>query len=157
MGTIASRAIRSTPHRDAHATWTFIVQLLTQGRSGTARDQLVAVSGIAASLIADQAPRSAPIIVTCTGPRTRIYCVYNDDAVAVADGGEEPLGFDPLHGDWHVSLPCDQDDVAWVQGALKEHGTRITARDSDTYLTLDEEETPEEEALTIDPAGFLGT
>ena len=74
MTTVASRSFNSTPQRDAAETWRAIVALLTQGRDGASQDELLAVTGIAASLIADQAPKSAAIVVTCDGPRTRIYC-----------------------------------------------------------------------------------
>lgn len=111
MSTVARRTFRSTPHRDAHATWTAIADLLTQGRAGV-RGELMAVAGVAASVIADQAPREAAIIVTCDGPRTRIYCLYDDDAIDGDDANEDTLGFDPLKGDWRISLPCLADDLA---------------------------------------------
>lgn len=85
MSTVASRTFASTPKRDAAQTWAAIVDLLTQGRSGAARNELLAVSGVVASIIADQAAKEAPIVVTCDGPRTRIYCLYDDDAVESSD------------------------------------------------------------------------
>ena len=81
MSTIARRPFSSTPKRDAAETWSAIVDLLTRGRNGPARNELLAVSGVAASIIADQAPKVAPIVVTCDGPRTRIYCLYDDDGL----------------------------------------------------------------------------
>ena len=59
MSTVASRTFRSTPERDASRTWTAIVDLLTRGQQGPARDELISVSGIAATVIADQAPKDA--------------------------------------------------------------------------------------------------
>jgi hypothetical protein len=134
VSTVAGRTFASTPKRDAAQTWAAIVDLLTQGRSGAARNELLAVSGVAASIIADQAPKDAPIVVACDGPRTRIYCLYNDDAVEGSDAYEDPLGFDPLAGDWHISLPCLKDDLSWVQSALKKHSSRITAREPDAEV-----------------------
>ena len=99
MTTVASRTFRSTPGRDALATWTAIVDLLTKGQIGAARTELLAVGGVAASVIADQAPKDAAIVVTCDGPRTRIYCLYDDDAIDGGDANEDALGFDPLKGD----------------------------------------------------------
>lgn len=157
MTTVASRTFRSTPHRDAAQTWSMIVELLTQGRTGQARSELLAVAGIASSVIADQAPKAAPIVVTCDGPRSRIYCVYDDAAVEGSEGNESALGFDPLKGDWRVSLPCQSDDLAWVRAALKNHSSRITARDLSTGLSDDDEaKTAKAEALVLDPKGFLG-
>lgn len=158
MSTVASRTFKSTPERDTAQTWVVIVDLLTQGRSGDARTELLAVAGIAASVIADQAPKDAAITVTCDGPRTRIYCLYDDDAVESSDANEEALGFDPLKGDWRVSLPCLTDDLAWVQAALKKHSTRITARDLDEAVSgTDDATTTKSQALVFDPKGFLGS
>lgn len=157
MSTVASRTFKSTPERDASRTWTAIVDLLTQGKTSDARTELLAVAGVAASVISDQTPRDAAITVTCDGPRTRIYCLYDDDAIEGSDANEDALGFDPLKGDWRVSLPCLADDLAWVQGALKKHSTRITARDLDAAVSSAEEvSTAKSQTLVFDPKGFLG-
>jgi hypothetical protein len=158
MSTVASRTFRSTPGRDALQTWTAIVDLLTHGKAGNAHSELLAVGGIVASVIADQAPKDAAIVVTCDGPRTRIYCLYDDDAVDGTDANEDALGFDPLNGDWRVSLPCQTDDLAWVQGALKKHSTRVTARDLDEAAMTDESAgAAKVQSLILDPKGFLGS
>lgn len=158
MSTVASRTFKSTPERDAARTWTAIVDLLTQGKAGDARTELLAVAGIAASVIADQAPKDAAITVICDGPRTRIYCIYDDDAVEGSDANEDPLGFDPLKGDWRVSLPCLADDLTWVQSALKKHSTRITARDLDAAVSTEEKAAnAKSQTLVFDPKGFLGS
>lgn len=158
MTTVGSRTFRSTPQRGAHTTWTAIVDLLTQGKTGSARAELLAVAGVATSVIADQAPKDAAIVVTCDGPRTRIYCVYDDDATAGSEANEDPLGFDPLKGDWRVSLPCLTEDLAWVQGALKQHSNRVTARDRDVPFSTEESASAAKaQTLVLDPKGFLGS
>lgn len=158
MSTVVRRTFRSSPHRDAHDTWQCIVELLTQGRDGAARKDLLAVAGIAASIITDQATRDAAIITTCDGPRTRIYCLYDDDAIDGHDANEDPLGYDPLNGDWRVSLPCLADDLDWVQAALKSHSHRITARDSaQTTAAEDAKASSGAAPLVLDPKGFLGS
>lgn len=158
MGTVASRTLRSTPERDAARTWAAIVDLLTQGEASDARTELLAVAGVAASVIADQAPKGAAIIVTCDGPRTRIYCLYDDDAVEGSDANEDALGFDPLQGSWRVSLPCLAEDLSWVKSALKKHSTRITARDlNEAVPEAGEAATTQSQALVFDPKGFLGS
>src|SRR6267143_6782858 len=106
MTTVASRTIRSTPFRDAVETWDVIVSLLAQGNKDT-KVELQRVTGVAASVIADLTPKDAAIVVTCNGPRTRIYCLYNEDAIEGSDAQEDVLGFDPLQGDWAISLPCE--------------------------------------------------
>ncbi|TBU98380.1 hypothetical protein DNJ95_10775 [Stutzerimonas kirkiae] len=155
MNTVASRTLRSSPHRDASETWEAIVELLTQGKDSEARRELRAVAGVASSLIADQAPKDAPIVATCEGPRTRIYCTYDEDAVDGSDASEDGLGFDPLKGDWTLSLPCPKDELDWVQAALKKHSSRITARDLDTGLATDASNTATAQSMTLDVAGFL--
>jgi len=93
-----------------------------------------------------------------TAPCTRIYCVYDDDAIDGSDANEDALGYDPLKGDWHVSLPSQSDDLAWVQTALKKHSACITARDADDAVTTDESAAAAKaQTLTLDPKGFLGS
>jgi hypothetical protein len=153
--TTYSRTFRSSPHRDAIETWGAIVDLLTQGKEGEARQELQAVAGVAASLIADRAPEEAPIVAVCKGPRTRVYCLYDEDAVGDTDANEDPLGYDALVGDWAVSLPCPASDLGWVERALSKHGSRITARDMTTGFAVDSAKADAGGALILDVEGFL--
>lgn len=155
MTTVASRIFRSTPQRGAMETWTAIIDVLTQGKGDAARTELRAVAGVAASVIADQAPQDAAIVVTCDGPRTRIYCIYDDDAISGSNANEDPLGFDPLKGDWRMSLPCLAEDLTWVRGALKQHSSRIAARDLDAAVSTGDSAKAQD--LVLDPNGFLGS
>ncbi len=155
MSTVASRTFRSTPRRDSMDTWLAIIELLTRGESAEAKAILLAVKGIAASVIADQAPNNVPIVATCDGPRTRVYCVYDDDAIDGTGENEAPLGYDPLKGDWALSLPCQDSDLPWVQTALKAHGDRITARSINDKVV--ETAKSSNAALVFDPKGFLGS
>lgn len=154
MTSVVSRTLRSSPHRDATQTWEAIVDLLTRGKESDAGVELRAVAGIMSSVIADQAPKTAPFVVTCDGPRTRIYCTYDDDAVDGSDSNEDGLGFDALKGDWAVSVPCNEDDLSWVQSALKKHSTRIIARDINTGIAT-EESAAKSNSLSLDLEGFL--
>lgn len=137
MSTVVRRTVRSSPHRNTTDTWGFIVDLLTQGKDTAARTELQSVSGIASSIIAEHAPKDAAITVVCDGPRTRIYCLYDEDAIDGSDAKEDGLGFDPLKGEWAVSLPCPAEDLGWVQRALKDKSSRITARDQSETLGED--------------------
>lgn len=154
MATVIRRTFRSSPFRNTHDTWMAIVEMLTGGQSTEARKVLVAVAGVVASCIADQAPQSAPIIVTCDGPRTRIYCAYDEDALDGADAQEGALGFDALNGDWAISIPCHKDELSWVVDALAEHTARITARDMATGLATDETAVASS-SLVLDVEGFM--
>lgn len=155
MSTVASRVIRSSPHRDTAQTWALIVELLTQGKEGTAKAELQSVAGVAGSIIAERAPKDAAIVVTCDGPRTRVYCLYDEDAIDGSDAKEDTLGFDPLKGDWSVSLPCPADDLEWVQRALKAKSTRITARDQTVTLGESEKAAAQSQGLSLNVDAFL--
>lgn len=157
MATVVSRTFRSIPHRNASLTWDSIVTLLTQGKQNDNQKELNAVAGIAASIIADQNPRNAPIIVTCDGTRTRIYCTYDEDAIDGSDENENALTYDPLNGEWNMSLPCHSDDIDWVTSALQKHSSRITARDVESGINESDNESTKSNALILDLKGFLGS
>ena len=157
MSSTYSRVFRSNPHRDALDTWKEIVELLTQGRNGSDRNELLAAGGTAASVIAEQAAKDAAIVVTCDGPRTRIYTLHDDDAIDGSDAKEDTLGYDPLKGDWKLSLPCPTDDLEWVNNSLKKQSNRITARDSAETSGSDTTKASTSGALVLDPKGFLGS
>ena len=157
MSTIVRRTFASCPARSAHGTWEAIVDLLSKS-CGAARDELLSVSGEASSIISDQAPASAPIVVTAEGPRTRIYCLYDDDALDGSEANESPLGFDPLKGDWAVSLPCQAEDLDWVQAALKRKTNRIVARDMCEGATIaDSTSSSATVELVLNPQGFTAS
>ena len=132
--TVVKRVVRGSPHRDSVETWDFIVDLLTQGTSGAKRDELLSIAGIASSILTEMAPKDAAIVVECKGPRTRIYCLYDEDAIDGSDAKEDALGHDPLEGEWSISLPCPKDDLARIGRALKAKCSRITARDMASKL-----------------------
>ena len=157
MSSVVSRVIRSSPQRSTADTWSFIVDMLTKGEQGEKRDELLSVSGVASSIIAEQAAKDAAIVITCDGPRTRIYCLYDDEALAVGDEKEDRLGHDALKGDWTVSLPCPVDDLAWVQRALKAKSSRITARDMNQSLGSESSgsQAATDSAFTVDVDRFL--
>lgn len=157
MATVVRRDIISSPQRDAHGTWGAISELLTRSADENVRDEFEAVAGVAASIIADRIPAEAPIVVTSDGPRTRIYCLYDEDAIDGSGANEEGFGFDPLNGDWEVSLPCDADDLEWVCSALAPLSSRITARERDESVekgTVSSSTVPE---LNLDPEKFLNS
>jgi hypothetical protein len=154
--TTVSRVVRSSPHRDTVATWELIVDLLAKGKESESRRELLSVSGIAAAMIAERAPHDAAIVVTCDGPRTRIYCLYDEDAIDGSDAKEDAFGHDPLQGTWTVSLPCPKADLEWVERALKAKSKRITARDMSSSLGESQSASKYASAgLAIDTEAFL--
>ena len=156
MTTVASRVVRSSPYRDVTVTWAIIVELLTQGVDSPARQELLSVNGIASAVLAEQAPKDAPIVVTCDGPRTRIYCLYDDDAIDGSDAKEDVLGYNPLKGQWAISLPCPEVDLDWMQRALQAKSTRITVRDLASKLLSEPESAASKvEEFVLDVNAFL--
>lgn len=151
------RDFRSVPSRDAADTWSAIVDLITASSPNQdARKELMSVAGIVASVITDQTPKSSPIVVTCDGPRTRIYCVYDDDALHESNSNEAKLGFDATKGDWQVSVAVATDDLSWVQAALKQQTSRVVARDAESGFEVDTDKKPTSaSAVTLDLEGFL--
>lgn len=158
MSAVHRRIFAATPARDALATWNAIVDLLAPGASHPARKEMLAIAGVAASIISDRSPKDHAIVATCDGPRTRVYCLFDDNAVDGSDANEAALGYDPLKGDWAVSLPCDAEELDWVERALKKHSVRITARELDAPVAADRNETTEASAklsLVPDLKGLL--
>lgn len=156
MSSVVRRTVRSTPYRDARETWGVIVGILTAGGSADALTEMNAVAGIVASVVADQGPRDAPIVATCDGPRTRFYCLYDEDALEAGDFNESGVSHDGTKGDWKISIPCPKDDLAWVQAALKEKSSRITARDQADDAPFEKAARAEtSEDLALDLKGFL--
>jgi hypothetical protein len=155
MTTLASRIIRSSPYRDTTSTWELIVELLTQGKQCAASAELMSVAGVASSIIAERAPKDAAIIATCDGPRTRIYCLYDDDAIEGSDAKEDSFGYEPLKGSWAISLPCPADDLPWVQRALRANSSRVTARNQSSTLGESEDGNAKSQGLTPNVEAFL--
>jgi hypothetical protein len=134
---VYARKFAATPIRTASETWAAISELISKENSA-ARTELVSVTGIASCLIADETPKDNPIIVFGNGPRLRIYCLYGEDAVVGDDKDESDLSWNPTEGDWKMRLPCGSEDLEWVQKALGQSSSRITA-----YDPAAEEEEPE--------------
>lgn len=157
MTTVARRDFRSIPYRDASGTWTTIVDLLTAGGNDAAkRGELLSIAGVASSVIADHGPGESPIVVICDGPRTRIYCRYDDDALDDSSSNEAKLGFDALNGDWQVSLPVANEDLAWVKAALKKNSSRVVAHDKDSAIEVDQKaEGVANGTFLLDVEGFM--
>lgn len=128
VATVVVRRIAATPARSAAASWTLISDLIAP-RGSSARQELDRIAGIAMSLIADEAARENPMVVSGVGSRLRVYCVYSDEAVLGEGLSEEPLSWCPTDGNWAMSLPCSLEDLAWVQSALSRITSRVTARD----------------------------
>lgn len=142
-----ARRIRATPERGASDAWQVIVDLIAP-KDGAARRELLGVEGIASSIISTESPRDAAIVVRGKGPRVRMYCLYDDEAVSGDDANEAALAECPTDGDWVMSLPADADDVDWVKDALAKKSTRVKVREKSEAFEDGEEQA--KQAATAD-------
>lgn len=134
--TVVARKFISVPERTATATWKAISDLLAPDSGSPAACELASISGIASSLITREAMTS-PIVIYGSGPRVRIYCLYNDDATEGDNANENALAFNATAGDWKMSLPCPNDDLPWVRIALSAKSSRISVRDMEASVEDD--------------------
>jgi hypothetical protein len=123
--TTVARRFASTPRRTATDTWTAIVELLAPD-PGAARDELDQAAGVISMLIADEATRDRPLVVSGTGPQVRVYTVHGEDAVEGTNVTEAALAANPTAGPWTLTVPVPDDDAEWVDAAFAElpHITR---------------------------------
>lgn len=152
--TVVSRTVRAIPHRPASETWNFIVDLLAPSQ-GEARSELLSVSGTACALIAEEIMTEAAIVVYGAGPRVRIYCLFQEDALENDKASESALSFVPTDGDWKLSFPCPPDDLQWVQKALQARSSRITARHKDAAVEDSDSGDRAKDFLAVDKEAFL--
>lgn len=155
MSTIARR-VAASPVRTASEAWRFITELLSKpGSDG--RSELVAVTGIACSLLADECFKGAPAVVTGSGPQVRVYCIYDEDAIDGTNVNENALSFDATAGDWKMSLPCREEDLDWVTASLKKKSSRITARDMDGDGGAADDRAASLNQVEVNVEGFLNS
>jgi len=153
--TVIARRFRSIPERSALETWAAITELLAIGADSSSRQELVSVAGIASSLITREAMSESPIVLSGSGPRLRVYCLYGEDAITGENASEQSLAFDATSGDWHLSLPCPTDDLGWVQAALAKKNSKITARDMNDEFQEPEEKDKKTGRLDVDKGAFF--
>lgn len=126
---VVVRKIAASPVRTASQTWQEVVRLLCEPGSAAAQE-LLALTGLGAMLIADQVLDAAPVVVLQpTGPRVRVYTVTGDDALD-AHSEERPLLSAACTGaNWELSLPCPADDLELGERATSA-SAHVTVRDA---------------------------
>jgi hypothetical protein len=134
MSTVLARRIASTPARTAAQTWEKIVEIVAPDPKSPARKELAKAAGVACASIASEATKDAPIVVWDGGPRVRIYCVFDEDAITQDSVNEDALPKSPTVGDWKMSIPCQTEDVAWSNKNLVATSSRISARGADEEI-----------------------
>jgi hypothetical protein len=158
MSTVFARRVASLPERGAPTTWAKVVDILAPDPTDPARDELMRVGGIAASIIAAESPAQSAIVMYGGGPRVRLYCVYGDDAITGDGVNEDPLAASVTESGWKLSLPCPAEDLEWTQRRLKSLSERVTARKDGDELADEADAARSRSAtnpLTVDKAAFL--
>ena len=115
--TVIARRVAARPVRTASQAWGIIVDMLF-GEFEEALAECAEVSGVAAAIIAEEVPAEVPLVLIGAGPRVRVYCLYDEDAVEGDDVNETPLALDFEEKDWTLWLPCATEDLEWAQNAL---------------------------------------
>jgi hypothetical protein len=142
--TVATRRFSANPVRTAAQTWEVIVTTIA-GDNERVKHELISILGIAASLISDYTPKSDPITVIGSGPRLRIYCLYEEDG-STEDASEGALNWNLFESDWEMYLPVNKDDLDWVRKALK-GSKHFKAYETGTKII--EENTSEQKASSL--------
>jgi hypothetical protein len=148
------RTFAATPVRSASLTWAAIVDMVAPDGS-TGRSTLTAAGGVAASLIAAEAWRAMPLIVSGTGPQLRVYCLYGEDAILGEDTNEDALSWSPTDGEWRMEVPCPPADLDWVTSAFRDVSRRIAVVDNSIRRESAVVESAALAAPAIDMEAFL--
>ena len=155
MSTVLARRVASTPVRTAVETWARIVEIIAPDPESPARKELAKVVGMACASIASEAPKEAPIVIWGGGPRVRVYCVFDEDAITQDGISEDALPKSPTEGDWRMSIPFLADDVSWSGASLAAASSRVSARSVDDDVADEEPLAASATPLSINLAEFL--
>ena len=150
---VVARRIRASPVRTAAESWDVIAELVCQDDE-TARKEFAMIAGIASALIALESFKEQPLVVVGSGPRLRVYCLYDEDAIVGDDGNEDGLSWKPTEFEWTAFLPCHKDDVKWISKNLKDKSVRFHAYDVAQEIDADATE-GRVVGLKIDAERFL--
>jgi hypothetical protein len=120
---IISRRFAACPARTASEAWIAIVNVIG-AESESVKTQLLDITGLIASIISEETPASNAITVIGNGPRLRVYCLYNEDAIG-DDANEASLTWKPFESNWEIYFPVEKSDYEWVSKLLKEKNTRF--------------------------------
>jgi hypothetical protein len=127
---VVARQVASVPRRTSVETWQRVVELVSAPDSD-ARVELEGVTSVAATLIADEQTKTAPITIAGGGPLVRVYTLHGEDAIEADLDDEDEFAFNPTAGNsWLLSLPATGPDLAAAEGLLA-GAPHVEARDPD--------------------------
>jgi hypothetical protein len=135
---VVARRVASVPRRTSVETWQRVVELVTAPDSD-ARVELEGVTSVAATLIADEHTKTAPITIAGGGPLVRVYTLHGDDAIEADLDDEDEFAFNPTAGNsWLLSLPATGSDLVAAESLLS-GAPHVEAHDPNTTERSNEE------------------
>lgn len=155
MSTVMARRIASTPKRTAAQTWDKIMEILAPDPASDARRELEKATGVACAAIASEATKESAIVVWGGGPRVRVYCVFDEDAVTGDGVSEDALPKSPTQDGWRMSMPCLPEDVRWCSDKLSAVSEHITARSLEDTVDDEAAQAAAPRTLSISTREFL--
>lgn len=144
---VVARRFSACPVRTAAKTWERIIEVIGAGNDSVKQD-LQLVAGIAASIISDGTPANNAITIIGSGPRLRIYCIYDEEG-STEDANETSLHWNLFESDWEIHFPVENEDLEWVKSALAEKGTRFKAYPAGEKPAEEEKQSGENARLSI--------
>lgn len=152
--TVIARRFRARPFRTSHVTLEMIRDLICHSNK-SAKAEFDLVAGYVSSLISDEVLKEDPVIVRGNGPRLRIYCVYDEDAISDEEQNEDSLRWDPLSSDWKVYLPCPSEDLDWMRKQVGAKSAKFVVYDRAEGCEIEEDRAEKStDELLIDAEGF---
>lgn len=112
------RRIVSTPVRSSSDTWTAITALLAPDPGSDARRELSMIRGLVCAAISSEAMRHDPLVIRSQGITVRIYCLHGEDAIMSPGYDLQEFAWCPTDAEWQLSIPCEPDDVRWLNREL---------------------------------------
>jgi len=146
---IITRRFSACPVRTAAQTWNVIIEVLAVNNQKVEKE-LNRICGISSSLIAECTPKNDPITIIGTGPRLRIYCLYDDDG-SIEDANEALLNWNLFdRDDWQIWLPVEKGDLNWISAGLLKEGSRFKAYETGSKIGGDiEDDTTDNNIKTL--------
>ena len=129
------RDVSSVPFQSAAETWDQITNLIT-GPGSLDVNQISVAGAVIASIITDEHLSNRALVIEGVGPQLRVYCRYGMKAIEEG-GAVDPLSWNPTAGDWTMHVPCDSENIAWVQASLSASSPRIKVFDVDAPENAD--------------------
>jgi len=155
MSVVAKRIV-SRPVRTSKETWDIITKIVCKDDKKAAAE-FDHVSGIASAIISEEYPAKFPIVVKGNGPRVRVYCLYDEDAIVGEEAREEELNWPLTSENWVAYLPCSKNDIDWMSKNLADLSKNFKVYDKEIGLALDEQKSDVQENckdLKIDEEAF---